>query len=115
MLEVKNLSFAYKNNKEILNNISFNIDNGDFLAILGNNGVGKSTLLKCLNKILKVDKGSVILNSQDLIKMKTFEIAKKVALVGQNIPSLDISVRDGNARQKTPYEVEIYRRRRQDC
>ena len=94
MLEVKNLSFAYKNNKEILNNISFGVEKGDFLAILGNNGAGKSTLLKCLNKILKADKGSVILNNQDLIKMKTFEIAKKVALVGQNIPSLDISVRD---------------------
>lgn len=94
MLEVTNLSFSYKDDKEILNDISFSLDDGDFLAILGNNGAGKSTLLKCLNKILKVKKGSVILNGEDLMEMKVFEISKKVALVDQQLPNIEISVKD---------------------
>lgn len=94
MLEVTNLSFSYKDDKEILKDISFSLDDGDFLAILGNNGAGKSTLLKCLNKILKVKKGSVALNGEDLMEMKIFEIAKKVALVEQQLPNIEISVKD---------------------
>ncbi|WP_311482280.1 ABC transporter ATP-binding protein [uncultured Anaerococcus sp.] len=94
MLEVRNLSFSYKNDREILKDISFNLKDGDFLAVLGNNGAGKSTLLKCLNKILKVKKGSVVLNEKDLMKRSVFEIAKKVALVEQNLPNIDISVKD---------------------
>ncbi|WP_311480579.1 ABC transporter ATP-binding protein [uncultured Anaerococcus sp.] len=94
MLEVNNLCFSYKDDREILNNISFKLDDGDFLAILGNNGAGKSTLLKCLNKILKVKNGSVILNGEDLMKMKIFEIAQKVALVEQKLPNIEISVKD---------------------
>lgn len=94
MLEVTNLSFSYKGDKEILKDISFSLDDGDFLAILGNNGAGKSTLLKCLNKILKVKKGSVILNGEDLMEMKVFEISKKVALVDQQLPNIEISVKD---------------------
>lgn len=94
MLEVSNLSFSYKDDREILKDISFSLEDGDFLAILGNNGAGKSTLLKCLNKILKVKKGSVILNGEDLMEMKVFEIAKKVALVEQKLPNIEISVKD---------------------
>ena len=51
-LEIKNLSFSYKN-KEILNNISFEVYSGTLLSILGANGAGKTTLIKCINGILK--------------------------------------------------------------
>ncbi len=50
-LEIKNLSFSYKN-KEILNNISFEVYSGTLLSILGANGAGKTTLIKCINGIL---------------------------------------------------------------
>ena len=54
-LEIKNLSFSYKN-KEILNNISFEVYSGTLLSILGANGAGKTTLIKCINGILKLKK-----------------------------------------------------------
>lgn len=44
MMEVKNLSYHYKGCPEVLKDVSFRMDPGKFLAILGNNGVGKSTL-----------------------------------------------------------------------
>ena len=48
-LEIKNLSFSYKN-KEILNNISFEVYSGTLLSILGANGAGKTTLIKDVYK-----------------------------------------------------------------
>ena len=53
MIEVNNISYHYHGGKDVLKDVSFALEQGQFLAILGNNGVGKSTLLKCLNKILR--------------------------------------------------------------
>ena len=60
MMEVKNLSYHYKGCPEVLKDVSFRLEPGKFLAVLGNNGVGKSTLLKCFNHILKPDSGEVM-------------------------------------------------------
>ena len=51
MIEVKNLSFSY-GQKKILDQVSFQLDSGEFMAVLGVNGVGKSTLITCMNRIL---------------------------------------------------------------
>ena len=60
MLEVKNLSFSYKENGgKVLDGVSFCLESGCFAAILGNNGVGKSTLLKCIDKIVHPESGSI--------------------------------------------------------
>ena len=53
-MRVEGLSFSYKN-KEILKNISFAVNEGEILTILGVNGAGKSTTMKCLAGILKTD------------------------------------------------------------
>lgn len=58
LIEVKNISFNYGNNV-ILDDVSFNIDKGDYVGILGPNGGGKSTLLKILIGLLKPQSGSV--------------------------------------------------------
>ena len=47
-IEVKNLSYSYKNRENILNDISFSVEQGEYLCLLGPNGVGKSTLFKCM-------------------------------------------------------------------
>lgn len=48
LFEVKNISFSY-DDEEIFSDISFSLDKGDVLCILGPNGTGKTTLIKCLN------------------------------------------------------------------
>lgn len=58
ILEVKNVSFDYPD-KNILKNVSFGVEKGDFLCILGSNGAGKSTLLKLILNILKLQKGEI--------------------------------------------------------
>ena len=94
MMQVKNVSFHYKGCPEVLKDVSFDMVPGKFLAILGNNGVGKSTLLKCFNHILKPDSGVVCLDGENLLKQSPREVAKKVAFVSQSVPSTQMTVHD---------------------
>ena len=58
MIEVKNIYCGY-DNKKIIKDLSFNVNNGENLCIVGPNGCGKSTMLKLLSKILYPDSGSI--------------------------------------------------------
>jgi iron complex transport system ATP-binding protein len=103
MMEIKHLSYHYKGYPQVLNDVSFDIEPGKFLAILGNNGVGKSTLLKCFNHILKPDAGDVLLDGQNLLKMSGREVAKQVAFVSQSVPSTQMTVHDVVMLGRRPY------------
>ena len=103
MMEVKNLSFHYKGCPEVLKNVSFPIEPGQFLAVLGNNGVGKSTLLKCFNHILKPDSGEVLLDGVDLLKQSGRDVAKQVAFVSQSAPNTQMTVHDVVMLGRRPY------------
>lgn len=103
MMQVKNLCYHYKGCPEVLKDVSFDIAPGKFLAILGNNGVGKSTLLKCFNHILKPDSGEVLLEGEDLLGMSDREVAKRVAFVSQSIPSTQMTVHDVVMLGRRPY------------
>ena len=103
MMQVKNVSYRYKGCPEVLKDVSFDMEPGKFLAILGNNGVGKSTLLKCFNHILKPDVGEVLLNGENLLTKSTREVAKKVAFVSQSVPSTQMTVHDVVMLGRRPY------------
>lgn len=68
LLEVKNLSFAYAGGKTVLDNFSFSIKQGEFVALLGPSGKGKSTLSKLLSGYLPIERGTVLLNGNPLPK-----------------------------------------------
>lgn len=61
VLDVKNISFSY-DDELIFEDISFSIDKGDVLCILGPNGTGKTTLIKCLNNLHEIDSGEILIN-----------------------------------------------------
>ena len=103
MMQVKNLSFRYKGGGEVLKEVSFDLELGKFLAILGNNGVGKSTLLKCLNHILRPDSGQVILDGENLLAKSTREVARRVAFVSQSVPNTQMTVHDVVMLGRRPY------------
>lgn len=67
----ENLNFSY-GQKKILNDISFSIASGDFLSIMGKNGTGKSTLVKCILKILKIPNDMIYLDDIDINNIQTF-------------------------------------------
>ena len=67
ILEVKNLSKSF-DNLEVLKDISFNVEKGEVVAIIGPSGSGKSTLLRCINQLEKASGGSVKVCGMDLIQ-----------------------------------------------
>ena len=63
MIKVEHLSFAYEENKKVLNDISFNIPQGQYVALMGHNGSGKSTLAKLLAGLLENKTGIIFWNT----------------------------------------------------
>jgi zinc transport system ATP-binding protein len=70
-VKFNNLSFSY-GQKKIVNNLSFEIASGDFLSIIGKNGTGKSTIIKCLLKILRVPNDMIFIDDIDINNIQTF-------------------------------------------
>lgn len=75
MLELKNVSY-FRDNKQILDNISLKIDNSKLVAITGPNGSGKSTLAKIIMGILKPDSGSIFFDGKDITNIGITDRAK---------------------------------------
>ena len=82
-LKLNNIEFAY-NSTPVLENISMELDRSEVLGIVGPNGTGKSTLIKCIDRILKPKHGTILLDEQDINKMNRMEIAKKMGYVPQS-------------------------------
>ncbi len=91
-IDVTNLCFSYGNHK-VLQDISFHAENGSFLSVLGPNGVGKSTLFKCLLGILQPNSGEIILDGQNIRALSPKQLASKIAYIPQSHhPSFHYSV-----------------------
>lgn len=82
-LEVNHLCFGYHGKKLILNNISFELKRGEVLSLLGPNGTGKTTLLKCINQIISPQKGEVLIDGENVSKMSPAVRAKRIGYVPQ--------------------------------
>ena len=79
ILNVKNVEKYYGNKENItkaLDNISFSIDKGEFIGIMGPSGSGKTTLLNCISTIDKVTTGNIIINDQDITRLKSKKLDK---------------------------------------
>lgn len=83
-IEAQMLSYKYADGSVALQEVSLEVNKGDFIGILGANGSGKTTLLQCLDGIIKNFKGSVFIESQDVKKLSPREIYSKMGLVFQN-------------------------------
>ena len=86
-IEVKNLSFSY-GDRPVLHDISFSVEKGEFLSILGPNGVGKSTLFRCVLGLLSGYTGQVLVDGEDARRFTTREAAKHIAYIPQSSRSI---------------------------
>ena len=91
IIEVKNLVKNY-GDKQILKNISFSINKGEIISIIGESGAGKSTLMRCLNGLEGVNAGNIKFYDIDITKLKEKEknsIKKQMAYVFQDLNIID--------------------------
>ena len=84
VIEVQDLSYAYGGQANVLEHVSFTIRQGEFVAILGQNGCGKTTLVKHFNGLLHPCAGSVKVYGRDTRTWKMSELGRKVGYVFQN-------------------------------
>ncbi len=83
-IEIKDLWFRYEEGDWVLKGIDLEVEEGEFIAIMGENGAGKTTLVKHLNGLLKPLKGYVKIKGTDTRTVSVAELAKYVGLVFQN-------------------------------
>lgn len=83
-LEIKNLNKIYDNNLIALDNVSLNVNQGDFYALLGPNGAGKSTMIGIISSLVNKSSGSVKILGLD-IDTHHSEAKKKIGIVGQEV------------------------------
>ena len=104
-MEVKDVSFSYdKDSPIVFENISFSIDKGDVLCILGPNGTGKTTLIKTINGLHEVNSGSISLNGTNIKELSYNDIAKIVGYIPQgHVPSFPFKVFDVVLMGRSPY------------
>jgi iron complex transport system ATP-binding protein len=92
-LAVQDLYYNYKT-RQVLQNISFTVTEKEIIGILGPNGVGKTTLLKCINRILKPYRGTVLLNNENILHFSQNQIAQKISYVPQKAETGKMTVFD---------------------
>jgi len=102
-IQVNQVSFRYSPQRQVLSGIDLSVRAGTFLAVVGPNGVGKSTLIQVMAGMLKPRSGSVLLEGKDLRSDGVRELARKVALVRQEfVPAFGFSVYETVLMARTP-------------
>jgi iron complex transport system ATP-binding protein len=100
--EVNGINFSYRSRK-VLDGVSFKVKADDVVSILGPNGVGKTTLIKCIGKVLTPNAGSVFIEGVDLHRMSKKNIAKNVGYVAQKTETSRTTVFDSVLLGRKPH------------
>ncbi len=105
LLDVFGLVFGYTSS-DTLRDINVTARSGEFIALMGPNGSGKTTMMRCINKILQIRSGSVYIDGNDIKKMKRDEISRICTTVPADIPSdFSLTTRDFVMLGRSPFDV----------
>ena len=101
-LSIRGVTFSY-GSREVLKDVSFEVQEGEVFSILGVNGSGKSTLLKCISKVLTPKKGTILINNFDIKEMNSSQLPRYVGYVPQKSNGTYMTVFDTLLLGRKPY------------
>lgn len=102
ILDVQGIAFSY-NSHPVLRDVCFSVAEGELAAILGPNGVGKTTLLKCINAIHRPSHGAVLVEGTDVLRLSPDAIARGMGYVAQRSESARLTVFDAVLMGRKPH------------
>ena len=82
-ISLKNVTFGYEPNKPVLKNISFSVEAGQMLGIVGRSGAGKSTLVNLISRLYDVDEGEILIDGINIKELSFDDLHKNIAMVSQ--------------------------------
>ena len=104
MLKIEQLSISYEQ-KEVVHNFSFEVEQGEILSIIGPNGSGKSTILKAIARMQPYSGGNILFEGENMRRLSSKEIARKMCMLSQqNQAPSDISVKNLVAYGRYPHK-----------
>jgi len=93
-IECKNLYFAYEDEKYVLKNINFKAPSGKIIAIVGPTGAGKTTLINLITRLYDIEKGEILIDGIDIMKIKKDSLRKNIGVVLQDTYLFSGTVRE---------------------
>ncbi|MBS1756698.1 MAG: ABC transporter ATP-binding protein, partial [Bacteroidetes bacterium] len=93
-IEFQNVSFAYIDDRQVLNNVSFHIDAGNTLAIVGHTGSGKTTIISLINRLYHIQKGAILIDGKNIEEYELDYLRSKIGIVLQDVFLFSGSVLD---------------------
>jgi iron complex transport system ATP-binding protein len=103
MIQVRELTKFY-GKKQVVDNVSVNIQRGQITSFIGPNGAGKSTLLSMVSRLLEADTGDVLIDQTDSKKMKSNDFSKRVSILKQsNFMNVRLTIRELVSFGRFPY------------
>lgn len=113
-IEFRNVTFAYPNtDKKVLDNLSFKIDKNETIALVGNNGEGKSTIINLLVRLFRPDEGEILLNGVNINEFKEEELYKMFACIFQQVNIYPYTLGNNISMHET-YDLERAKRAIED-
>ncbi|MFT6780014.1 MAG: ABC-type transport system involved in Fe-S cluster assembly fused permease/ATPase subunit, partial [Paraglaciecola sp.] len=109
-VDFNNISFCYNEKRKIISNVSFSVNAGEKVAIVGPSGHGKSTLMKLLFRFYDVDEGSICIDGQDIKKVTLKSLRRAIGVVPQDTVLFNESIFE-NVRYGNPSSTdsEVYK------
>lgn len=103
MIEIKNINKSY-GSKKVVDNVSFNIEEGKITSFIGPNGAGKSTVLSIISRLLDADSGEVFIDGKEIKAWDSKELSKKLSILKQNNNlSIRLTIRELVSFGRFPY------------
>lgn len=109
-IQFKNVSFTAENKTRVLRNVSFSIEGGKTLGIMGSTGSGKSTVINLLKRMYDITEGQILLDGLDIRDLKLESLRKSIATVSQDVflfsDTIDSNIRLGEKDELTESSVD---------